>query len=427
LLRSRRGRRQSAALALVFGAVVAAGTATGAWSEAQSADAGRSPALADVSDSDAAAASADLSGLSPRQAQQWVAGSGDRWAAYYDPRQYAGLKQQLEGEYVGVGLWVQRAPGAGGMEVARVQSGAPAARAGIRVGDRLRSIDGRAVSGLPVTEVVSRLRGGGTADPDGSAVELGVSPAPVRRGAGAAPVREVTLRRQLLDADDVTVDHPAAGITRITVSAFSQEVGDEVTAAVHQVSAEAAADARAKRAAAPGILLDLRGNSGGLLAEAVESASAFLDGGSVGTYRTAAGSTPLLAGPGGDTRSPLAVLVDGGTMSAAELLTGALQDRGRAVVVGTPTFGKATVQEPAELPDGSVVERTVGRYTTPDGRSPDGTGITPDVRVPAGAGAAVAEHTAVSVLDGLRDALPLARGDHSPPNSGAPRGREVRE
>ncbi len=105
------------------------------------------------------------------------------------------------------------------------------------------------------------------------------------------------------------------------------------------------------------------------------------------------------------------VLVDGGTMSAAELLTGALQDRGRAVVVGAQTFGKGTVQEPVQLPGGSVVERTVGRYTTPDGRSPDGTGITPDVPVPAADGPAAAERAAVSVLDGMRAALPAERGN----------------
>ncbi len=242
-------------LALVFGAVVATGSVTGAWSEAQSVSGGR--ALADASDAaDAAdtASAAELSGLSPEEARRWVAGSGDRWAAYYDPQQYVGLEQQLAGEYVGVGLWVERIPGGagggaagGGIAVTRVQAGAPADRAGIRVGDRLLSIDGQAVSALPVTEVVSRLRGVGSPKPDGSTVVLGVGGA-----SGRGAVRRVTLRRQLLDADDVVVDHPAPGITRIDVTAFSQEVGDEVTAAVHQVAAEAGAGAGAAADTAAG-------------------------------------------------------------------------------------------------------------------------------------------------------------------------------
>jgi carboxyl-terminal processing protease len=126
-------------------------------------------------------------------------------------------------------------------------------------------------------------------------------------------------------------------------------------------------------------VLDLRGNSGGLVEEAVAAASVFLDGGPVASYQARGERRELTAARGGDTRTPLVVLVDGGTMSAAELLAGALQDRCRAVVVGGRTFGKGTVQQPSRLADGSVLELTVGHYYTPSGRSPDGTGLTPDV------------------------------------------------
>ncbi|MHA6760342.1 S41 family peptidase [Streptacidiphilus sp. PAMC 29251] len=170
----------------------------------------------------------------------------------------------------------------------------------------------------------------------------------------------------------MVVDHPAAGITRIVVSAFTTGTGDQVEAAVHQ-----SADNRGR-----GILLDLRGNSGGLLDESVQSASSFLDGGPVGSYQAGRTSYRLTAEPGGNTVVPVVVLVDGGTMSAAELLTGALQDRQRAVVVGSRTFGKGAVQQPLPLPGGAVVERTVGHYRTPNGHDLDGTGITPDVTVP---------------------------------------------
>jgi len=399
--------RQSATLTLVFGVVVAAGAATGAWDRTPPARPGGGPGVS----------AADVAALSPEQAEAWVAGSGDRWAAYYSPEQYAGLQERMDGDYVGVGLWVERlsASGSGGsggsgaasgdVVIDRVQPGAPAARAGIAVGDRLRAIDGHGVAGLPVTEVVARLRGIGAV---GSAVTLDVA-----GPAAHAPVRRVVLRRTMVDADDVVVDHPEPGVTRIAVSAFSQETGDEVQAAVHQAEAAPAPGASAPGAAPAGILLDLRGNSGGLLNEAVEAASAFLDGGPVGTYRPTGAGQPaqeLTAEPGGDTATPLVVLVDGGTMSAGELLTGALQDRGRAVVVGSRTFGKGSVQAPATLAGGAVVERTVGHYTTPSGYAPDGRGIAPDVAVPESDSRAAAERTALAVLDGLRAAEAPAGG-----------------
>jgi carboxyl-terminal processing protease len=111
----------------------------------------------------------------------------------------------------------------------------------------------------------------------------------------------------------------------------------------------------------------------------------------------------LHAEPGGDTTTPLVVLVDGGTMSSAELLTGALKERNRAVVVGSRTFGKGTVQMPCVQPDGSVAELTVGHYATPSGRTVDQRGITPDVEVAPGEDAA---ERAAGVLAGLAAGVP---------------------
>jgi carboxyl-terminal processing protease len=374
-------------LGLAFGAVLTTGAVTGAWgSEGRTAQQPRPAHSASGSSSDS------LVGAGPEAARRWVAQSGDRWAAYYDPQQYAAMAESLDGRYAGVGLWVTRSP-EGVVTVSRVRSDGPAAAAGVSTGERLLTVDGRPVGGLPVTEVVALLRGEG---PDvGSSVLLGLQ--------RQSLLHQVSLRRQLLDAEDVMVDHPAAGITRIVVSAFTVGTGDLVQAAVHQAAVGRAAADRTTGGGAGtgGILLDLRGNSGGLLEESVETASSFLDGGPVGSYRADGVPHPLSAEPGGDTAVPLVVLVDGGTMSAAELLTGALQDRGRAVVVGSRTFGKGAVQQPTPLPGGSVVERTVGQYTTPDGRDLDGTGITPDVPVPPAAGPQQAERTAITVLDDL--------------------------
>jgi len=149
-------------------------------------------------------------------------------------------------------------------------------------------------------------------------------------------------------------------------------------------------------------VLDLRGNPGGLLDEAVEAASAFLDGGPVVSYqRRGQPAQVLRAARGGDTVTPVAVLVDGGTASAAEVMAGALQDRGRAVVVGTRTFGKGSVQQPIHLPGGSVAQMTVARYWTPSGRSLDGVGLEPDIEVPPGSAPSVAQQRAIEVLSGL--------------------------
>lgn len=362
--------RQGATLSLVFGAVLLAGVATGAWGD--SAPAPRAASSDTLSARLLAGQDPTGADLSRQQAEQLVGASGDPWAAYYSPEAYADFTL---GRYLGVGLSVDRAQD-GTTAVSEVRPAGPAARAGVAVGDRLLHIDGVRADHLPVTEVVARLRGG----PDGRQAGSTVSLAVQRQG---GPVREVVLRRTVLDTQEVTVDHPAPGIARIAVHGFTGGVAEQVRAA-----------ARGAR----GVVLDLRGNSGGLVEEAAETASVFLDGGSVGSYEARGERRDLTAARGGDTATPLVVLVDGGTMSAAELLAGALQDRCRAVLVGSRTFGKGTVQQPSRLADGSVLELTVGRYRTPAGRSPDGTGLTPDVPAQDPSGAA---ELALRVLAGL--------------------------
>ncbi|SEG78581.1 carboxyl-terminal processing protease [Actinacidiphila yanglinensis] len=293
--------------------------------------------------------------------QKLVSRSGDRWSSFYTAQEYAGLQQALDGRYVGTGVSVRRIDG-GRIQIARVQHGSPADRAGLRAGDVLDAIGGTRCTGLAVTQVVADLRGGNV---PGSAVTLGVE-----RGARRWTVG---LHRATLATEAVTVSRQQDGPTVITIDAFTKGVGRQVAAAV-----------KGSGGSGQGVLLDLRGNSGGLVTEAVATASAFLDGGLVATYDVHGRQQALYAAPGGNTAVPLVVLVDGGTMSAAEMLSGALQDRGRAVVIGSRTFGKGSVQMPSTLADGSVAELTVGHYRLPDGRSVDGKGITPDVVVSGG-------------------------------------------
>ncbi|MFG2311743.1 S41 family peptidase [Streptomyces sp. NPDC048566] len=372
---------RGAALTLLFASVLVAGAATGSFSDDTApGTAARTPRPAGHEESVArAAADAMADGKSPTEAaERAVSRSGDRWGAVYSPGEFEEFEQALDGRYTGVGLWARRERD-GRIEVTRVASGSPAAAAGIHEGDRLRSVDGARVDGRPVTEVLALLRGRSEDADAGSKVDLGLE-----RGTRSW---SRTLRRASLSTDSVTVGRLPGDATVITVGAFTKGVGHAVRTAVD----------RAPRGG--GIVLDLRGNSGGLVAEAVTAASAFLDGGLVATYDVNGEQRALHAASGGDTARPLVALVDGGTMSAAELLTGALQDRGRAVVVGSRTFGKGSVQMPSRLPDGSVAELTVGHYRTPAGRSVDGRGITPDLEADK-----QPLERAETVLSGLGDA-----------------------
>ncbi|MFF4169986.1 S41 family peptidase [Streptomyces sp. NPDC001744] len=385
LLRPRpRGAFRGAVLTLVFTGVLATAAATdslprqepaGKRAEALPGPGSRAPGRTpvDAAALGRAAAAAMADGKSGKQAaEEFVSRSGDRWGAVYDRREYAEFEQALDGAYTGVGLSAGRA-GEGRVRVTRVRPGGPADRAGLRAGDRLVSVDGRPVDGLSVSETVALLRGDGV---PGSPVALGVE----RGRAAWTP----TLRRARLATDPVTVRRLDDGAVLIRVEAFTKGAGTRVREAVRKAPAGA------------GVLLDLRGNSGGLVTEAATAASAFLDGGLVATYDVAGEERAVYAEGGGDTGRPLVALVDGGTMSAAELLTGALKDRGRAVTVGSRTFGKGAVQMPSPLPDGSVAELTVGHYRTPAGHTVDGRGITPDL-----AAGERAEERARTVLSGL--------------------------
>ncbi|MFD8731573.1 S41 family peptidase [Streptomyces sp. NPDC059611] len=381
-----RGLCRGVTLTLVFGCVLATGAATGSLPQ----DPDPLPELparavastlppVDREEIRDAAAKAAADGKSVKEAAgEVVSRSGDRWGAVYDEREYEEFEQSLDGSYLGVGLSARRTEG-GGVAVSRVQPGGPADRAGIHEGDLLRTVDGRRVDKRPVPEVVALLRGDGTGAGEGTRVVLGL----VREGKPSTR----TLERARLTPDAVTVSRlgtgPSAALL-LKVSAFTKGAGEEVREAVREAPLDA------------GILLDLRANSGGLVTEAVTAASAFLDGGLVATYDVRGEEQALYADPGGDTERPVVVLVDGGTMSAAELLTGALQDRGRAVTVGSRTFGKGSVQMPSELPGGSVAELTVGHYRTPAGRSVEGRGITPDL-----VAGERAQQRAETVLSGL--------------------------
>ncbi|MFF5258567.1 S41 family peptidase [Actinomadura viridis] len=389
-----RAARPAAAVAVVMCAY-AAGAFSGGG-ERRSASASR-PSLLDETAwriGEQAAAGPMLRGELDRAAiEGMLRRLGDRWARYYSAGEFAEFQGRLDGRYSGVGLWLgaDSGPGTGPntgagprVQVAGVRPGSAAERAGVRSGDTILGVGAERVAGWDVSRVAMALRGR-----PGSPVRLTV-------GRGG---REHTLHlvRTAVRAGDVTVTDPDPRTRMIRIEAFTRGVGREVRRAV----------TGDPRRGAGGILLDLRGNPGGLLEEAVGATSAFLDGGPVASYeRRGRPVRWFTVTEPGDPVSPLVVLVDAGTASAAEVVAGGLRDRDRAVIVGSRTYGKGSVQEPIRLPDGSAIELTVGRYRTPAGRNLDGVGIEPDVEIPADRPPRAAEQRAKSVLRGLLATLP---------------------
>lgn len=280
----------------------------------------------------------------------------------------------------GVGLWLRG--GGAAPVVARVTPGSPAEDADVQAGDEVRAVDGRSTAGAAAPTVAQWLRGAA-----GTRVE-------VQLARGTA-LRTLELRRSGLAPGAVGVrtlaDQPSGPVTVVTVPAFERGAGRQVREALPRTAPGA------------GVVLDLRGNAGGLLDEAVEVASAFLDGGPVVRATRRDGTVQQYDAVGtGDATTPLAVLVDGGSASAAEVVAGVLQERGRGVLVGARTYGKGSVQEPRTLSDGSSLQLTVAAYTTPAGRSIEGVGLTPDIEVAPGTPPATAVQRAADVLPGLR-------------------------
>lgn len=383
--------RRSGRIAAVVG-VVAASYGAGVLTGVVGSNATSEPTSAGVLDEAATKIMADAATpvsrdqLDRAAVEGMLKALGDRWSAYYRPAEFDSFQAGLDGRYSGIGVWLRSADD-GQVLVGSVQPGTPAEQAGLLAGDRIKAVAGAPV-GDSLQGVAASLRGEA-----GSAVRLVVS----RDGNDL----DLTVTRGELASDDVVVSRIKGGVEVVRVQAFTRGVGAAVRKAVTSASLDGTAPA--------GVVLDLRGNPGGLLTEAVEVASAFLDGGAVVSYEKRGEPVRHLDAVGdGDTAVPLVVIVDSGTASAAEVVAAALQDRNRAVIVGSRTYGKGSVQEPHELSDGSAIEITVGRYLTPSGKSLDGVGIDPDVVVSSRLGAASAEQRALEVLRGLVAASDLA-------------------
>ena len=280
----------------------------------------------------------------------------DRFSAYFDPKTYKEFEEATEGAFEGVGLTV--AEDERGLRVVTVFDGSPARRAGIRSRDVITAVDGESLAGKTTDEATTLIKG-----PAGSTVSLTVV-------TGKAAPRTLKLRRARVDVPVVESElrrADGAEIAHVRLSSFTSGAHGEVRKAVDKLLDKGA----------EGVVLDLRDNGGGLLNEAVLVSSIFVgDGTIVSTKgRTRARRVFEASGNAIDGDIPVVVLVNGESASASEIVAGALQDRKRAEVVGTRTFGKGVFQEVRPLSNGGALDITVGEYFTPGGRNLGGGGV----------------------------------------------------
>jgi len=286
----------------------------------------------------------------------------DPHSAYLPGDDYEDLDHNSRGEYVGVGIDVSIEDGR--VVVRKVLVPSPANSAGINPGDVFTSIAGKAVKGRELQEAIEELSG-----PAGSEVEVVVLNS---EGKSATKL----LQRQVLKVPALFARMFADGLAYFSLSFFHRESAKDLHSAIESIQKEGKS--------INGIVLDLRNNPGGVVQSAVDIADGFLDRGTIVSIRgrNSAAAMEFNAQPGEWIASvPLVVLIDRGSASASEVVAGALQDHGRALILGERSFGKGSVQTVLPLRNGGGIKLTTARYYTPSGISIQAEGITPDFTV----------------------------------------------
>ena len=320
----------------------------------------------------------DQNALSSSAIKAMLESIHDPYAAYFDAAEFKTIEQMnVQGIYGGIGAMVTIKDGQ--VTVIAPIAGTPAEKAGIKPGDKILAIDGNSTQGLSLEEAVLKVQGN-----PGTKVTLEV----LHQGE-ETPITLVITREEInlpsvypeignVTSIPSTTPVPTVtplpnGIAIITITYFSERTGDEAVSALKDVLASGA----------KGFVLDLRDNPGGILDSAVAVASQFLKQGIVLYALDSSGKKETWdVKPGGlATDVPLAVLVNGNSASASEVVAGALQDYGRAPLIGNQTFGKGSVNHFRQLSDGSAIYISIGRWYTPNGRQIEGNGLTPDIVV----------------------------------------------
>lgn len=286
----------------------------------------------------------------------------DPHSAYLDADSFKDMRVETEGQFGGLGIEVTMENGF--VKVVSPIEDTPAARAGVKPGDLIIRLDDKAVKGLTLTEAVRLMRG-----KPGSDITLTI----VREGA-TKPLK-ITLTRAVIKIQSVKSRMLESGFGYVRVTQFQAGTDKGLAEALKKLETENKGTLR-------GMILDLRNNPGGVLNSAVGVSDAFLDNGLiVYTEGRVADSKMKLSATPGDLLSgaPMVVLINGGSASASEIVAGALQDHKRAVIMGTKSFGKGSVQTIIPVSNGAALKITTARYYTPSGRSIQASGIVPDI------------------------------------------------
>jgi carboxyl-terminal processing protease len=287
----------------------------------------------------------------------------DPHSNYMNAKAFRDMQVQTRGEFGGLGIEVTQDNGF--IKVISPIDDTPAARAGVKAGDLILDLDGQTVQGLTLNDAVDKMRGA-----PNSTIKL-----TIKRDGVDKPI-ELSMQREVIHIQ-VVRSHLEGDIGYVRLTQFNEETDAGLRKAVQALRQQAGTNLK-------GFVLDLRNNPGGLLDQAVAVSDDFLDQGEIVSTRArhADDSQRWDAKPGDITNDlPMVVLINGGSASASEIVAGALQDHHRAILLGTRSFGKGSVQTVIPLPGNGAMRLTTARYYTPSGRSIQGLGITPDVAV----------------------------------------------
>ncbi len=291
--------------------------------------------------------------------QGMLAATGDKHTSYMDPEQFKQANTEMEGEYTGIGAWVDTTGDY--VEIISPMKGSPAEAAGLQAQDKVIAINGEDLTGIPGDLVLQKILG-----PAGDTIVL-----TIQRG---EETFDVSITRAVIQIPVVEYEMREDGVGYVALYTFNELATEKLREALKDLLSQNP----------KGIVFDLRGNGGGYLVTAVEVTSEFLKDGVVLYEEYGDGtrdSYPVKKG-GLATEIPLVVLIDEGTASASEITAGALQDYGRAKLVGKTSYGKGSVQNWIPLQsEESGVRITIARWLTPNGKQIDGVGLTPDLVV----------------------------------------------
>ena len=291
----------------------------------------------------------------------YVEGLGDQYSAYYDKKETKELSESLDGSFSGIGAVMTQDASSGVLTITQVYDDSPAKKAGIKAGDILYRVEEKTVTGKDLDKVVSWIKG-----KKGTKVNL-----TLLRGTNSDKIK-VTATRDVINVETVKYKVLENQIGYISISEFDSVTGAQFAKALKQL----------QKKNIEGLVVDLRNNPGGSLSTVCDILDSILPKGLIVYTKDKNGKKEEYTSDEKHRLNlPMSVLVNGQSASASEIFAGAVQDYGKAEIIGTQTYGKGVVQNLFDLKDGTCVKLTTSEYFTPKGRNIDGKGITPDVKI----------------------------------------------